>query len=325
MPQSTYRQFGNTSMKLSPIGLGCWQLSNGNGLIGKFWPALDPSTINDIVRISYEGGINWFDTAEIYGNGQSEQQLARALRESLPADAHSHIATKWWPALRTATNIGRTIHDRMNALEGRKIHLYQIHKPLSFSSVSSEMGEMIKLAEAGMIEHIGVSNFSAKQMVEADRVLRSHGMRLASNQVKFSLLDRDIENNGILDTAKELNAAIIAFSPLKQGILTGKFHDNPQLVRSIHGPRRFGASFRPNGLQRSKPLIDTMRQIASHYDATIAQIALNWLIHFNGDTVFAIPGASKAQHAEQNVKTLRFKLTIDEMHEISEVSKFVIR
>ncbi|MGO4369819.1 aldo/keto reductase [Paenibacillus sp. MCAF20] len=163
------------------------------------------------------------------------------------------------------------------------------------------------------------------QMVEADRVLRSHGMRLASNQVKFSLLDRDIENNGILDTAKELNAAIIAFSPLKQGILTGKFHDNPQLVKSIHGPRRFGASFRPNGLQRSMPLIDTMRQIASHYDATVAQIALNWLIHFNGDTVFAIPGASKAQHAEQNVKTLRFKLTIDEMHEISEVSKFVIR
>lgn len=325
MPQSTYRLFGNTSMKLSPLGLGCWQFSNGAGMIGKFWPTLEPSIVNDIVRTCYEGGINWFDTAEIYGNGQSEQQLARALREALPADAPVYVATKWWPVLRTAGSIGRTINDRLKALERWKINLYQVHQPFSFSGVGSEMREMIKLAEAGKIEHVGVSNFSAKQMIEADRVLREHGMRLASNQVKYNLLERSIETNGILDTAKGLNAAIIAYSPLAQGILSGKFHDNPLLVKTIQGPRKFGAAFRQEGLKRSKPLIDTMRQIASHYDATVTQVALNWLIHAHGDTVFAIPGASKVQHAEQNVKTLRFKLTIDEMNEISEVSKFVIR
>ncbi|MDQ0062261.1 aldo/keto reductase [Paenibacillus harenae] len=325
MPQSTYRRFGNTSLKLSPLGLGCWQFSNGGGLIGKFWPTLEPSIINDIVRTCIEGGINWFDTAEIYGNGQSEQQLARALRETLPAEAHVHVATKWWPILRTASSIGRTINDRSEALEGRKIDLYQVHQPFSFSTVGSEMREMIKLAEAGKIEYIGVSNFCAKQMIEADRVLREHGMRLASNQVKYSLLDRSIEKNGILDTAKELNAAIIAYSPLAQGILSGKFHDDPLLVKTIKGPRKFGTAFRREGMKRSKPLIDTMRQIASHYDATVTQVALNWLIHAHGNTVFAIPGASKAQHAEQNVKTLRFKLTVDEINEISEVSKFVIR
>jgi len=325
MTQPTVRQFGQTNLQLSPLGLGCWQFSNGKGLVGKFWPVMKGQIINDIVKTSYEGGINWFDTAEIYGNGQSEQLLARALRETIPADDPVYIATKWWPLLRTASSIGRTIDERIRLLEGRTIHLHQVHQPFSFSSVSSEMKEMAKLAAAGKIKNIGVSNFSAKKMREADRVLREHGLQLASNQVKYNLLDRRIEQNGILETAQELGCAIIAYSPLEQGILSGKFHHDPSLVKAISGPRKWSSAFQPNGLKRSKPLIDTLEQMAARYEATATQIALNWLIHAHGDTVFAIPGASKIHHAEQNVKAMRFKLTIDEINEISEASKFASR
>lgn len=323
--QSSLRPFGTTPMRLSPLGLGCSQFSCGAGPLGKFRPVLHRNVIHDLVKISYEGGINWFDTAEIYGNGQSERQLAHAISQALPVDVQINISTKWWPLFRAAGSIGRTINERIDALGGRSIDLYQIHKPLSFSTVRSEMKQMAKLAEAGKIKHIGVSSFCAKQMREADRVLREHGMRLASNQVKYSLLDRRIEHNGVLETAKELNIAIIAFSPLEQGILSGKFHTNPELLQTVKGPRKLNALFRAEGLERSKSLIDLLARLAAHYGVSVPQIALNWLIHAQGDTVFAIPGASMPQHAEQNAKAMRFRLTIDELNEISEVSNFVIR
>lgn len=325
MSESLYRPFGPTNLRLSPLGLGCWQFSNGKGLVGKFWPVMQGQIINDIVKTSYEGGMNWFDTAEVYGNGQSEQALARALRETISPNDAVIIATKWWPIFRTASSIGSTIDERIRLLEGRTINLHQVHQPYSFSSVRSEMTEMAKLVEAGKIQNIGVSNFSANQMREADNVLREHGLRLASNQVKYNLLDRRIETNGILETAQELGAAIIAYSPLEQGILSGKFHQNPALVKAISGPRKWSSSFRPQGLSRSKPLIDALEQIAVRYDATATQVALNWLINAHGETVFAIPGASKAHHAEQNVKAMRFKLTTDEINELSEASRSITK
>ncbi|MGO4548377.1 aldo/keto reductase [Paenibacillus sp. 2TAB23] len=322
MNQTVLRPFGPTKLQLSPLGLGCWQFSNGKGIVGKFWPVLEGSLINDIVRTSFEGGINWFDTAEIYGNGQSEQLLARALRETIQSENPVYIATKWWPLFRTAGSIGTTIEERIRLLEGRTIHLHQVHQPFSLSSVSSEMKEMAKLAAAGKIQHVGVSNFSAKQMIEADRVLREHGLRLASNQVKYSLLDRRIERNGILETAQQLGCAIIAYSPLEQGILSGKFHHDSALVKAIKGPRKWSPAFQAKSLNRSRPLIDLLEQIAIAYDATATQVALNWLIHAHGDTVFAIPGASKIHHAEQNVKAMHFRLSVDEIAEINEVSHF---
>lgn len=314
------RKLGNSNLTLSPLGLGCWQFSNGKGMVGKFWPTLHQEDVLKIVQTSLQGGINWFDTAEVYGKGQSEQMLARALKEAESLADKAYIATKWWPVLRTASSITSTIEERIQLLDHRTIHLYQIHQPYSFSSVPSEMRAMAKLVKQGKIENVGVSNFSAKKMREADRVLRENGLRLVSNQVKYSLLDRRIEQNDILDTAKELGVAIIAYSPLEQGILSGKFHKNPSLVKSITGPRKWGAAFRASGLQKSKPLIDVLEHVAQKYNASPTQIALNWMIHANGETVFAIPGASKVHHAEENVKAMRFTLKPNEIDMINTVS-----
>ncbi|MGG1517920.1 aldo/keto reductase [Paenibacillus oryzisoli] len=318
--QSHLRQLGSSALELSPLGLGCWQFSNGQGMVGKFWPVLSKADVGKIVQTSLRGGINWFDTAEIYGKGQSEQMLAEALRDAGPLADRAHIATKWWPILRTASSISHTIDERLRLLDNRPIELHQVHQPYSFSSVRAEMTAMAELVKQGKIRNVGVSNFSAASMREADRVLREHGLRLASNQVKYSLLDRRIERNGILDAAQELGIAIIAYSPLEQGILSGKFHKRPELVKAITGPRKWSSAFRASGLRRSKPLIDVLEELAEYYDASPTQIALNWMIHAHGDTVFAIPGASKVHHAEENVKAMQFKLTEAELTRISDAS-----
>ncbi|SFI74722.1 Predicted oxidoreductase [Paenibacillus sp. UNC496MF] len=314
------RRMGASDLELSPLGLGCWQFSKGSGLVGKFWPALDDADIASIVRISLAGGINWFDTAEVYGGGRSEEALADALNAIGATPEDARVATKWWPVLRTADGIPRTIGERERRLKGWPIALYQVHQPFSFSSATAEMNEMAKLAKAGRIRHVGVSNFSAAKMREADRALRAHGLRLTSNQVKYSLLDRRIEQNGVLETAKELGVAIIAYSPLEQGLLSGKFHRDPGLVKRLSGPRRFSPGFRAAGLQRTLPLIDRLEELAAKYGASPSQVALNWLIHANGETVFAIPGASKPRHAEENVRAMTFALDADELRELAELS-----
>lgn len=322
---STLRTFGTTDLRLSPLGLGCWQFSKGQGLIGGFWPKLDNKVIHDIIRISLEGGINWFDTAESYGSGESERALSAALNELRATHKQAHIATKWWPFLRTARSIPDTIEDRVKALGGRSIDLYQVHQPYSFSSVQSEMTQMAKLVQQGKIRYVGVSNFSAQKMREADRVLKQFGLRLASNQVKYSMLDRGVEQNGILETAKELGIAIIAYSPLEQGVLSGKFHKNPELINSIKGPRKWMGGFKSERLNHTRPLIDLLDKLAERYGASPTQISLNWIINAHGETVFAIPGASKPQHAEENVKATTFRLTLDDIGELNELSARVGR
>ncbi|BBH22780.1 oxidoreductase [Paenibacillus baekrokdamisoli] len=320
MEHGSLRQFGNSDLQLSPLGLGCWQFSKGSGMVGKFWPVLDDDVIRDIVRISLEGGINWFDTAEVYGGGQSEEMLADALNVLGDDAAGIHVATKWWPVMRSSANIPKTIDERLRRLKGWPIDLYQVHQPYSFSSATSEMHEMSKLVKLGKIKHVGVSNFSAAKMYEADKALRESGLRLVSNQVKYNLLDRRIERNGIMEAAKELGVAIIAYSPLEQGILSGKFHKNPELIKHIQGPRKWAGSFKPEGLKRTQPLISRLDELAVKYEASASQVALNWLIHAHGETVFAIPGASKPQHAQENVKAMCFSLSSDEISELRELS-----
>jgi aryl-alcohol dehydrogenase-like predicted oxidoreductase len=326
MESSIRRKLGNSNLMLSPIGLGCWQFSGGKGIIGNYWPSLQKNEIFDIVQTSLEGGINWFDTAEFYGGGESERMLAKVLKEidSIQSE-QAHIATKWWPAFRTARSIGATIGVRLQMLDNRTIHLHQVHQPFSFSSVGSEMKEMAKLVKKGQIENVGISNYSAANMRIADRVLKEHGLRLVSNQVKYNLLNRKIEHNGILDTAKELGIAIIAYSPLEQGILSGKFHRNEGLVKAINGPRKWSSGFRASGLKKSLPLIEALEELASKYDASPTQIALNWMINAHGESVFAIPGATKVKHAEENVKAMNFSLTRSEIDELSNVSWTVLK
>lgn len=317
--KNNLRPLGHTGIMVSPIGLGCWQFSKQKNMAGKFWPSLEDDLIEKVVTLSIEGGINWFDTAEVYGDGASEKALAKALQASGKKPGDVVIATKWWPAFRFASNIGKSINSRISALEPYPIDLYQVHQPFSFSGERSEMEAMAELFKRRLIKAVGVSNFSAKKMENSWKVLQKSGIPLASNQVRYSLLDRRIESNGVMAVAKELGITIIAYSPLAQGLVSGKFHDNPELLKNI-GFRRYSPQFRPAGLGKSLPVVMVLKELSAKYGVTPSQVALNWLIQYNGETVVAIPGATKEIHAKENIGAMSFRLSDEDMERLDKVS-----
>jgi len=318
------RKLGKSKILVTPIGLGCWQFSGGKSMVGRYWGNLEQETINQIVKASLENGVNWFDTAEAYGFGQSELALAAGLRAARVKPEKALIATKWMPFGRLASSIVNTIDTRLKKLDPYPISLLQIHNPASFSSVEKQMKAMATLLRAGKIKAAGVSNFDLKQMQRATDALKAEGFELASNQMRFNLLDRRIEQNGVLDFAKEKGITIIAYSPLDQGILTGRFHEHPELVKSLSGYRRFMPAFQPGNIHKSQPLMDELKSIAEKYQVSPAQVALNWVIHFHGDTVVAIPGASSPQQAQQNAGVMKFTLSKAELTRLDWVSWEVI-
>lgn len=316
--QDQTRPLGRTGIRIAPIGLGAWQFSEGKGGARGSWSPLTPETTDEIVRTALEAGINWFDTAELYGFGRSERGLSRALQKAGKEDGDIVMATKWNPLLRTARSITKTIEKRLEALSPFSIDLHQVHFPASFSSIESEMHAMADLIEAGKIRAAGVSNFSARQMRRAHEALISRGFLLASNQVKYSILDRKIESNGILDTARTHGITIIAYSPLEMGLLSGKFHKDSSLLRSRPMVRR---SRLKRMIETSRPVINALEEIAMAHSATVSQVALNWLVNFYGESVVTIPGATKPHHARESAGALEFTLSRADMERIDELSR----
>lgn len=316
-------KLGNTDIKITPIGLGCWQFSRGVGFAGKYWDNLETGLIDEIVKVSLDEGINWFDTAEVYGWGNSEKSIAEALQKNGIEPGKVVIATKWHPVLRTAKSILKTFDKRLEALSGYPVDLHQIHAPYSFSSIRNQMQAMAQLLRDEKIKAVGVSNFSAEQMRTADDVLKQEGFALASNQVRYSLLDRKVERKEVLAAAKERGITIIAYSPLAQGILSGKFHENPELIKERSGPRKVLSGFKEKGLKKSEPLIERLRALAESYKVTPAQIALNWTVHFHGDLVVTIPGATSTKQAGDNARALSFKLKKAELEELDAISRSI--
>jgi aryl-alcohol dehydrogenase-like predicted oxidoreductase len=311
------RTLGRTNIAVTPIGLGMMEFAGGAGLMGSAFPVIAQQDKNAIVQAALEGGINWFDTAELYGAGVSEASLCAALKAAGKADHEVVVATKWWPMFRTARNIPRTIQDRIRFLGGYTIGLYMVHHPSSFSSVEAEMEAMADLVEAGKIRSVGVSNFNSGQMRRAYRALQKRGLPLAANQVRYSLLDRSIERNGILDTAQELGITITAYTPLASGLLTGKYHRDPELLRKKSWYWRARLE---RGVGKSRKLVTALDEIGIKYDATAGQVALNWLIHSHGETVVAIPGVTKVRQAEESAGAMSFKLSDSDMDRLSELS-----
>jgi aryl-alcohol dehydrogenase-like predicted oxidoreductase len=271
------RSLGKTNLWVTPIGLGMMEFAGGGGLMGFAFPVISQEEKNATVQAGLDNAINWFDTAELYGSGVSEASLSKALKAAGKQDKDVIVATKWWPLFRTARNISQTIEKRIRFLDGYSIGLYMVHQPFGLSSREAEMQAMADLVDAGKIRSVGVSNFNPEQMRRAHAALQKRGLPLAVNQVRYSLLDRKIETNGILDTAKELGITIIAYTPLASGLLSGKYHRNPELLRK---KSFFWRARLQRGVERSRALVTALEEIGVQHNATCAQVALNWLIHF---------------------------------------------
>lgn len=302
---------GNHGPQVTPLGVGTW--SWGDRLFWDYGTGYDEDQVREAFQASVEAGITLFDTAEVYGLGESERLLGKFARES---DMPVAIATKYFPFpwRIVRQSVVDALTESLQRLQVSSIPLYQVHVPFTFfMSQETLMDALAEEVKQGRIEAVGVSNYSAGEMRAAHEQLQKRGVPLASNQVQYSLLHRKIESNGIWDTAQELGITIIAYSPLAQGLLTGKYtgEEKPGGARSVD-PR-----FKTSGLNKISPVIDCLRQLAKKYQKTPAQVALNWLITRGA---IPIPGAKNADQAKQNAGALGWQLDSTDSQELDRVS-----
>ena len=303
---------GNTGILVSPLGLGTWQW--GDRMIWSYGKSHTDADIRGAFRASLDAGITLIDTAEVYGGGRSE----RLLGECLPtAGRPLVVATKFMPfPWRLRKNrLPSSLRASLARLRLDRVDLYQIHWPFPPRAVEVWADGLADAVEAGLTRAVGVSNYSAAQMYRAHTVLSRRGVPLASNQVEYSLLNRKVERNGVLERCRELGVTLIAYSPLAKGMLTGKYTPDhpPQGMRT--------RMFRRERLEEIQPLIGLLREMgATHGDRTPAQVALNWLLRKG---VVPIPGAKNARQAADNGATLGWRLSDEAVAALDKASRVV--
>jgi len=289
-------------LRVSAIGLGCWQFGSHDWGYGN---AYGETTAVELVHGALDLGVNLLDTAEVYAHGVSEAIVGRAIEGRRD---EAVVATKVLPIWPTASRVHE--HGRLSALRlgVSMIDLYQVHWPNPVVPLRSTMTGMRRLLDAGIVAHVGVSNFSPSRWEAAERDL---GGPVASNQVHFSLLQRK-PDRGNVEYAQQHDRLVIAYSPLEQGVLGGKY----DAAHPPAGPaRRNNPLCLSENLERATPVIEALRRIAKAHDATPAQVALAWLIR--KPNVVAIPGASSVAQLEHNVAAADLDLTGDEDEELT--------
>jgi aryl-alcohol dehydrogenase-like predicted oxidoreductase len=298
--------FGANLPMIPPLGIGTWQW--GDSLFWSYGKDYGEAQVKEAFDATLDSGIDFFDTAEIYGLGESEKLLGRFMKQT---DRPIQIATKYMPLpwRFSAQSVHEAVSDSLKRLQIEQIALYQVHMPFDFfMSKKTLMEALAEEVKRGRIATIGVSNYSAEQMREAHGYLAAKGVPLAVNQVRHSLITRQIETNGIFNTARDLGVTVLAYSPLAQGLLTGKY--TPENADSVTGARKLDSRFSRQGLEKLAPVLNLMREIGQKHDKTPAQVALNWLI--SQGNVIPIPGAKNADQARQNAGALGWSLDPDE-------------
>jgi aryl-alcohol dehydrogenase-like predicted oxidoreductase len=300
---------GKTDLQISPLGIGTW--SWGDRLFWSYGSTHTDADVKAAFEASVTAGVNFFDTAETYGRGRSEALLGQLVRGG---EGQVVTATKFMPYPWRLRRISLThaLRRSLDRLGLEKVDLYQIHWPVPLVAIETWMEALSDAFEAGLIRAVGVSNYNVSQMRRAFAALKRRGLTLASNQVEFSLLQRKPEHNGLLDACHELGVSLIAYSPLSQGLLTGKY--DPGNRPPGLGRRRFGGK----RLAAIQPLVKKLREIGEEdEDKTPAQVALNWVICKGA---VPIPGAKNAQQASQNAKVMGWRLTDEQISILDEVS-----
>jgi aryl-alcohol dehydrogenase-like predicted oxidoreductase len=297
-------RLGSSDLYVSPLGIGTWAW--GDRL---FWGygrgEYSDDDLEAAFQASREAGINFFDTAEMYGRGRSEQLLGRFLRDS---GDDVVVATKFFPfpwRLRRA-DLPKALQASLERLGMERVDVYQIHWPFPPVPIWTWMAAMADVVEAGLVRAVGVSNYSPEQTRRAVAALGERGVRLISNQVEYSLLKRQPERNGLLQLCHDLNVTLIAYSPLGQGLLTGKY--TPENPPSGMARRR---RYPPQRLAAIQPLLGLMREIGqAHGGKTLPQVASNWVMCKGA---LPIPGAKNVDQARENAGALGWRLTDDEV------------
>jgi aryl-alcohol dehydrogenase-like predicted oxidoreductase len=287
----------DTAKKISKIGLGTWQFGSGEWGYGQDYADAEAAAI---VRRALELGVTLFDTAEVYGFGRSERILGQALGGELES---IFLASKILPVMPIAPVVEQRGVASAERLGARKLDLYQVHQPNPAVRDGTIMRGMRALQNVGLVDEVGVSNYSLKRWRAAESAL---GRRVLSNQVRYNLVNREPERD-LIPYAIDNDRIVIAYSPLAQGFLTGRYHEGNLPANRV---RATNPLFLAENLERATGLIATLQAIADAHSATPAQIALAWAIH--SPAVVAIPGASTVAQLESNVAAAEIELSDEE-------------
>jgi aryl-alcohol dehydrogenase-like predicted oxidoreductase len=297
-----YREVGG--VRLSAVGLGTWQFGSREWGYGAAYAV---GIAPELVRRSLELGVNLFDTAEIYGFGRSERILGEALTGRRD---DAFIATKLFPLMPLDPVVTRRARLSAGRLGIDTIDLYQVHWPNPVVPLSATMGPLARLQREGLVRHLGVSNFSLGRWKHAEELA---GGPVLSNQVRYNLADRRMERE-VLPWAQEHGRIVIAYSPLQQGLLSGRY--GPENLPK--GMRASTPDFLPENLRRIEPLLDVLRRVAEAHGASASQVSLAWLLR--RPNVVVIPGASSVAQAESNAEAADLELTDAEDEELTAAS-----
>ncbi|NEQ77279.1 MAG: aldo/keto reductase [Okeania sp. SIO2C9] len=304
---------GKTGITVNPICIGTWAW--GDKFFWNYGSNYGANEVEAAFQTSLEAGINFFDTAEVYGNGLSEELLGKFMQKT---EQPVQIATKYGPVPWRffSESIADAVTASLKRLMLPKVTLYQVHWPFTFlMSQETLLNALADEVKQGRIEAVGVSNYSVEEMRQAHAILEKRGVILATNQVRYSLLSRQIEAKGILDTARELGVTILAYSPLAQGLLTGKY----TVEKPPTGARQFDSRFQKKGLEKIAPVMSLLKQIGEKYDKTLAQVALNWLVF--QDSVIPIAGCKNYEQVRQNLGAIGWEMSQEEFNQLEEITR----
>lgn len=295
---------------INSMGTGAWAW--GDRIFWGYGSGYDYDDVRAAFETVMRAGAVFFDTAEVYGMGQSERLLGEFVHGS---GAEVAIATKFFPFpwRLDSSSVVRALRGSLKRLGLEQVALYQIHWPTPLVRIETLMKGLADAVEAGLTRAVGVSNYNVEQTRRAHAALAERGIKLASNQVEYSLLQRSPERSGLLELCRDLGVTVIAYSPLGSGLLTGKYGPDapPPGVRRPRYDRDY--------LSRLQQLIGLMREIgAGHGDKTPAQVALNWVI---AKGAVPIPGAKNSRQAEENIGAVGWSLGADEVEALDRASQ----
>lgn len=312
------RTLAGTEVRIPELGVGTWAWGDQSTWgMGTYDSSLTEATIREAWDACIENGVTLFDTAEVYGKGESERIIGRLLKADAGRRKDLTIATKFMPLPWKLNVTGALVDAAKKSIERMgidKIDLYQLHGPISLRGHGALADAMAAAHQQGLIDGIGVSNYSAKETRSIAAELEKRELRLASNQFEFSLLRTAPLDNGLVATCHELEVAVLAYSPIGQGRLTGKY--------SAANPPPGSRNFSAHPMEKVDKVVDVLRRVGDAHDRSPAQVALQWLIA-KGAT--PIPGAKNRKQAEDNAGGKGWSLTADEIAELDTASLSGVR
>ncbi len=309
------RQLGNTDMHITPIGLGTWAIGGGGWSFG--WGPQDDEESIAAIKRALDLGINWIDTAAVYGLGHAEEIVARALKGR---DGRPYIFTKCsriWDkngeitSNLKADSIRRELESSLRRLQTDVIDLYQIHWPNPDPDIEEGWSTMAELQKEGKVRYIGVSNFNVEQMRRAMKIAP-----ISSLQPPYSLINRDVENE-ILPFCQEHNIGVIVYSPMMSGLLSGTMTRERVAEMPEDDWRKHDPEFQEPRLSRNLALAEKLNEIGFVYNRTPGEVAIAWTLA-NPAVTGAIVGARRPEQIENLIGAAEFRLSDTELTEIEE-------